>query len=365
MKVFYHVVGLEGANEDFKKTVFGKQSISTVKRNIPDTSPYKAEIIRSLEKTFPDGQFNAWGVPAGAKSVIKNLQTGDAVLLVESIGMNGKVPALGIVDVFGPEELKELSKAFWGNERFPFIFFFRTEKLNLTWEEMHRELGFDPNYRPPALFHHIKEERLRFFGGAEGYVKKIRESYSLDDGFLNDINIREVELEIGNVDEEFFDLVEEEYSLIKQKSLSDDPSLTETDQTWQNSKARSRSAAFRVGIKKHYENECAICDVRLAGPDGRIALESAHIYPKERNGSDDLRNGVCLCHMHHWALDAGWLAIRDDFSIIVHGDLPANQDYDFIRKFKDHKLKLPKQIKFAPHPKFLMAHRKLKGFEND
>jgi predicted restriction endonuclease len=42
---------------------------------------------------------------------------------------------------------------------------------------------------------------------------------------------------------------------------------------------------------------------------GKPEVQGAHIYPKGRDGSDDLRNGICLCRRHHWAMDAGWISI--------------------------------------------------------
>ena len=45
-------------------------------------------------------------------------------------------------------------------------------------------------------------------------------------------------------------------------------------------------------------------------------VEAAHIVPHHVNGKDDIWNGIALCRFHHWAFDAGWLAILDDFQVI-------------------------------------------------
>jgi len=125
----------------------------------------------------------------------------------------------------------------------------------------------------------------------------------------------------------------------------------------------ARSAAFRIDIKKLYAFRCAVRGAGLVSPDDKPAVESAHIYPKEHDGSDDYRNGVCLCLMHHRAFDAGWMAISDDHRVLVRDGLPAGAEYDFIRRHEGKKIDLPAQSEFAPDPLYLSAHRRLKGFE--
>ena len=99
-------------------------------------------------------------------------------------------------------------------------------------------------------------------------------------------------------------------------------------------------------------------------PDGRQEAQSAHIYPKEFDGSDDLRNGICLCHMHHWAFDAGWISLDDDLTILINKSLPEAKEYDFIRIYKDKKISKPIRDELCPHPIYLNAHRQLHGFDS-
>src|SRR5690242_634591 len=46
-------------------------------------------------------------------------------------------------------------------------------------------------------------------------------------------------------------------------------------------------------------------------------VEAAHIVPHSEKGKDDILNGLSLCHLHHWAFDAGWFAVGDNFTIQV------------------------------------------------
>jgi len=90
---------------------------------------------------------------------------------------------------------------------------------------------------------------------------------------------------------------------------------------------RPRDAAFRIEVKRAYGFRCAICGTSLQGPKGHYEVQSAHIYPKSEDGSDDLRNGLCVCRMHHWALDVGWVSLSDDHTVLVRPGLPESVDY--------------------------------------
>ena len=135
MRLFFHHVGQKGADEDFKKTVYKDVSIETVESNVPVSYPHRDQLLNQLGQEFPDGLFDCWGVPAGAKSVIRQLQAGDVVLLVHSATEYGEVPVLCHVQVFWPHELRDLSFALWGNDKYPYIFFFRTlDVCCVDWE---------------------------------------------------------------------------------------------------------------------------------------------------------------------------------------------------------------------------------------
>lgn len=366
MKLYYHHVGIPGSSEDFKKTVFGGKTIEIVEDNVSAAYPHKTEMLKLLRAHFPSNSFNCWGVPAGASSVIGNLKTGDAVLLVESTGKDGRVPALGVVVGFWRDELRGLSKALWGLNKFPYIFFFHTERLSLKWEQMRKQLGYKPKYNPRGKFLPVANNKLNSFGGVERYVEFLRTQYAESGSVLDTITVAEVQDEIGKVGTNYVKKIEKEISKIKQKTYDKTPKLTEGKaKRIKERTERPRSDAFRISVKKLYKSKCAICGFSLMSPDGKPAVDSAHIYPKELDGSDDFRNGICLCRMHHWAFDAGWLAIADDYTVIVRADLPESEEYDFIRNYAGQELTLPEQVEFAPHTTFLREHRKLKGFKCD
>ena len=127
--------------------------------------------------------------------------------------------------------------------------------------------------------------------------------------------------------------------------------------------ARPRSAAFEIGVKRLDSYRCAICGSGLRSPNGKPEVQSAHIFPKRLDGSDDVRNGICLCRRHHWAMDAGWISIGDDYTILVREDLPDHDDYSFIAEYGGEKIHLPSVTESAPDTMYLREHRSLMGFE--
>lgn len=179
MDLFYHHVGQQGASEDFPKTVFDRIPIEVVESNIPIIIPARDEIVRELKKSFPTGTFNCWGVPAGAQSVIKNLKVGDAVLLIETTAGPGYIPVLGIVKAYWNIELRDLSKALWGNHKFPYVFFFETEQIEYTFLEFLDDVGYKPNFRPSGQFYRLSPDRIATLGGAEKFVDQLRKIHAI------------------------------------------------------------------------------------------------------------------------------------------------------------------------------------------
>ena len=100
-------------------------------------------------------------------------------------------------------------------------------------------------------------------------------------------------------------------------------------------------------------------------------VEAAHIVPHSSKGKDDVLNGVALCHLHHWAFDAGWFTLQNDFTIQVSSkinSLPSDygkiDDFDFIRILsnKSSKIFLPKRKEIYPHQNAITWHRENKFY---
>lgn len=128
-----------------------------------------------------------------------------------------------------------------------------------------------------------------------------------------------------------------------------------------------RIRGFRLAVIEAYDCRCAFCGLKLNSPDALWwEVQAAHIVPHSENGKDDVLNGIALCRLHHWAFDAGWFTIEDDFTIHVSSkinSLPSDygkmNDYDFLRILSNQNLKilLPERKGIYPHQSAISWHR--------
>lgn len=146
-----------------------------------------------------------------------------------------------------------------------------------------------------------------------------------------------------------------------ERALEDEPQLTDKDDAYTEARRRARDTAFSELVRDAYDDTCAICGRNRETPDGTPEVEAAHIYPKRKGGSDDVRNGLALCKLHHWAFDTGWLAVSDDYEILVK-DVPDKEGYYEFKQLDGDTLRLPENEDAEPHPMFLKRHREIHGF---
>lgn len=364
MKLFYHHVGKAGAAADFQKTVFTDLPITLVENHLPQNFPFREDFLQDLSNNFTTGFFNCWGVPSGASRVITNLEVGDAVLLVETTDSGGAIPALCIVKSYQHESLPELSHVLWGSDHFPYIFFFSTEELSLTWGDFVTHLDYKPNYDPRGSFLSIANSRITTFSGAQGYVDFLRQTYSTKPPIVYSVTSGKSVKELPGESNEYSVEVGKEMEKLVTEAMKNRPELTSGQgKIAKQTMSSPRDEAFRRDVRRLYGSRCAICGIGLVSPDGKYEVQSAHIYPKERDGKDDVRNGICLCRSHHWAFDAGWISLNDELTIIVKENLPTTSEYDFIRRYDGMKITKPIRDELAPHPLYLQAHRSLHNFE--
>jgi hypothetical protein len=122
-------------------------------------------------------------------------------------------------------------------------------------------------------------------------------------------------------------------------------------------------AMFQREVRKNYGFACAVCGKKRTNRLNHYETESCHIYPREKNGRDDLRNGIAMCRLHHWAFDNGLFSIRNDYSIIVESRIRRDLNYEEIWRYENEHIAPPANKKYMPHEIFLGAHRKLHGFD--
>ncbi|ARM71120.1 hypothetical protein [Haloarcula hispanica pleomorphic virus 4] len=146
-----------------------------------------------------------------------------------------------------------------------------------------------------------------------------------------------------------------------EQALHSEPQLSEESTEFTESRRRARDHAFAELVKETYDYTCVICGTGRETPAGNPEVEAAHIYPKREGGADDIRNGLSLCKLHHWAFDTGWLAISDEYQILVK-EAPDRNGYSEFKQLEGDSIQLPKEDDAEPHPMFLREHRQLHGF---
>lgn len=145
------------------------------------------------------------------------------------------------------------------------------------------------------------------------------------------------------------------------ESPKESPELME-DPEYIERKCRKRSSTFQRRVRDAYNERCAVCGKGRQSPDGIPEVEVAHIFPKSKDGNDNVQNGLALCKLHHWAFDNGWLSVTNNHEIMVR-DKPGIEGYEDFAEFDGEPLHLPENDEHQPHPIFLREHRKLHGLE--
>src|SRR5512136_916111 len=110
-----------------------------------------------------------------------------------------------------------------------------------------------------------------------------------------------------------------------------------------------RDEAFREVLLTEYDYACAICEMKFV-IDNLHEAQAAHIVPKNKNGTDDPRNGLTLCRAHHWALDAGLFTLTSDYAIVVSPLVPRADSRKFeMLSLDGRRMQVPRREMIAPH----------------
>jgi putative restriction endonuclease len=89
---------------------------------------------------------------------------------------------------------------------------------------------------------------------------------------------------------------------------------------------RRRDAAFRSRVLVAYEFQCAACGWSAFLGRDPLGLDAAHLRWHALGGPDSLDNGLCLCSLHHVALDRGALSVAHDGHLLVSAEVHTRSD---------------------------------------
>lgn len=121
----------------------------------------------------------------------------------------------------------------------------------------------------------------------------------------------------------------------------------------------ARNQGFRRMIVKAYDHRCALCGVRIITPDQQTAVDAAHIVPWSVSNNDDIRNGMALCKLCHWAFDRGMIGVSDSFNVITSRHIGANSNVPgFLTTLSGRGIIPPTSRELWPAQQYLVEHRK-------
>ena len=119
-----------------------------------------------------------------------------------------------------------------------------------------------------------------------------------------------------------------------------------------------RSAGFRRTIMKIYEYTCAVCELNIRASTGESVTDAAHIIPFSVSYNDDIRNGMSLCKLHHWAFDTGLISLNHDYQVIVSPSMSEQGPTEgMLTQLRDKRIWTPEDDRYHPDRNALEWHR--------
>ena len=120
-----------------------------------------------------------------------------------------------------------------------------------------------------------------------------------------------------------------------------------------------RYQGFRMAVVKTYDHRCALCGVRILTSEGHTCVDAAHIIPWSRNQNDDIRNGMALCKLCHWAFDHRMAAVEQDYTVLISRQVSQSPNAAGTLLLLQHKpLHKPPDRDFWPGLVYLAKHQK-------
>ena len=119
-----------------------------------------------------------------------------------------------------------------------------------------------------------------------------------------------------------------------------------------------RKAGFRQAIMRIYKYTCSVCQVHILTLDGESVTEAAHIIPFSISKNDDVRNGISLCKLHHWAFDKGLISLNKAYKVIVSELISERGPTEWrLKTLQGKEILLPDYKELYPAQEALAWHR--------
>lgn len=136
------------------------------------------------------------------------------------------------------------------------------------------------------------------------------------------------------------------------------PFLMQRDVTSVQTETPVRSAGFRRAVMEIYDYTCAVCELNIRALSGESVTDAAHIIPFSVSYNDDIRNGMSLCKLHHWAFDAGLISVNEAYEVIVSPSVTEQgPTASMLARLRDRQIWLPCGEAYRPAQDALTWHR--------
>jgi len=120
-----------------------------------------------------------------------------------------------------------------------------------------------------------------------------------------------------------------------------------------------RDQGFRRIVVSTYDHRCALCGVRIVTPEGHTVVDAAHIIPWSKSQNDDIRNGMALCKICHWAFDEGMMGVSENYDVITSRQIAANTNVPgFLMTLTGRSIISPSDRDLWPAQQCLFEHRR-------
>ena len=126
-----------------------------------------------------------------------------------------------------------------------------------------------------------------------------------------------------------------------------------------NYRSAARDQGFRRIVVKAYDHRCALCGVRIITPEQHTVVDAAHIVPWCKSQNDDIRNGIALCKLCHWAFDEGMMGVSDSYAVITSRQIAADPNVPgFLLTLSGRTIIPPSDRDLWPAQQYLVEHRR-------
>jgi putative restriction endonuclease len=125
-----------------------------------------------------------------------------------------------------------------------------------------------------------------------------------------------------------------------------------------------REASFRRRVLTAYSHTCAVCGMQLK------LVEAAHIIPVyDPQSTDETTNGICLCALHHKAMDRVLIAVAPDYRILINEEEikrlkleGLGGGFSLLRSNLAKIIRIPPESTQRPNRDYLQAAMQIRGW---